>query len=53
MDIETQNEYNVYSQTEIINRCKFGNNHIMHSRLLSGSLISQRQEQDEINENNR
>ena len=53
MDIDTQHEYNMYSQIEIINRCKFGNHHIIHRKILSDSFISQHQEQDESIENNR
>lgn len=52
MDIDTQNEYNEYSQVEIINRCKFGNNHIIQRKVWSDSFISQQHDQDETIESN-
>ena len=48
MDIDTQNEYTEYSHNEIINRCKFGNNHNMQTRLLSEGSIFKQQDQDGI-----
>lgn len=44
MDIDGSNSYNEYSQDEIINRCDFGKNHLMNTRLLSSNSISQQQE---------
>lgn len=53
MNIDTQNEYNECSQMEIINRCKFGNNHIIQRNVWSDNFISQRHEQGETIETNR
>ena len=53
MDIDIQNEYNVNSQHEIINRCNFRDDHIMQTKLLPDSLISQQGEQDGIIDNKR
>ena len=53
MDIDTQNQYTEYSHNEIINRCKFGNNHIIQTRLLSNGSIFKQQDHDGIREYNR
>jgi hypothetical protein len=53
MDIDTQHQYTEYSHNEIINRCKFGNNHIIQTRLLSDGSIFKQQDQDGIREYNR
>ena len=53
MHFDIQNEYNVNSQQEIINRCHFRDDNIMHTKILHDSLISQQEEQDGIIDNKR
>ena len=48
MDIDISNTYDEYSQDEIINRCDFGNIHLMNTISSSGNAISQQQEPNRI-----
>ncbi len=44
MDNDSINIYDEYSHSEIINRCDFGQIHLIHARLLSNNSLIQHQE---------
>ncbi len=52
-DIENNliNIYNEYSHSEIINRCDFGQNHLIMARLLSNNSLIQHQKTNSTENN--
>jgi hypothetical protein len=51
MENESINIYHEYSHSEIINRCDFGQNHLIEARLLSNNSIIQHQETNSTENN--
>ena len=50
INIDIQNQYTECSHNEIINKCKFHNNHIIQTKLLSDGSIFRQQDKDGIRE---
>ncbi len=51
MDIDSINIYDEFSHSEIINRCDFGHNHLIHTRLSSNNSVIQQQEPNSTENN--
>jgi hypothetical protein len=51
MEIDSINIYDEYLHSEIINRCDFGQNHLIQARLLSNNSIIQHQETNSTENN--
>ncbi len=51
MEIDSINIYNEYSHSEIINRCDFGQIHLIHARLSSNNSVIQQQEPNSTENN--